>query len=136
MVPADCRSSSRSSQPLERSANAKRLVAACWSAAFLDGFLLGIDEARATKARGIVLTENYEDYFLRTRADFQRTFTLARHSVKSQALGFSENSRFESSKLNIGARRLRRCLASRRCSVSTTASGLGCRSTRTTPAAP
>ena len=42
---------------------------------------MGIDEATATKARGIVLTENYEDYFLRTRADFQRTFTLARHSV-------------------------------------------------------
>ena len=27
---------------------------------------------------------------------------LARHSVKSQALGFSENSRFEFSKLNTG----------------------------------
>ena len=67
-------------------ANAKRLVAACWSAAFLDGFLLGIDEARATKARSIVLTENYEDYFLRTRADFQRTFTLARHSVTPKRL--------------------------------------------------
>lgn len=63
--------------------------------AFLDGLLIGINETQAevTAASAkpapaqswrrqpipaIVLTEQYEDYFLHTRTDFQRAFSLAK----------------------------------------------------------
>ena len=55
--------------------------------AFLDGIMIGMNETEsevaATVAAGQkrVLTENYEDYYLHTRAEFETTFSLVKRGA-------------------------------------------------------